>query len=463
MRLKFGSIIKSRKTLSPLSKIPSLAGKGEGWGEGENGMILVLVLSFLAILSLLGATAVIVTTTDIKIGGNYLRSEQAFYNADAGVKYAIAKIEEGIKANPQTFSFPTSTDPNDSAHTSNFTYTVPSGFSFSISDITKIATNTYSFTSTGSGPNNAQTAIKVTFERDSAIKYTAFGNKKLDIKNGGMTQSYDSSSSDPTKNDPDDPSFQGTHEADVGANDWLVTYNGVSIDGSGVLGEKEDGSATKNDIHKGTTFYGPTPIYAGRIDPDPLGVNSGGEYDPTTYSANNDNASASCISGNKISLGKGKGKKGKGKGKKGKGTSTSATLYGKPGGTNYYLTSIELKKGATLKIDTSAGEVNIFLTGPFDAKNGSTIILIPNSKKPADFTIFSNSTAKIEFNNSSDFTGLVYAPYADVVIKNSEEVYGGIWGKSVEIKNSGSLYFDSKLKAKYISNNLSMTTWKETS
>jgi len=167
-----------------------------------------------------------------------------------------------------------------------------------------------------------------------------------------VTQSYDSSSSDTTENDPGDPSFQSTHEADVGSNDWLVTHNGALIDGSGVFGEKADGSPTTDGINGGTTFYGTTPVNAGRIDPDPLGVNSGGEYDPTTYSASNHNLTHASppISGNAIS------------------TNGNVTLSGQSGGSNFYLTSVELKSGATLTIDTSAGEVNIFLAGSFEAK-----------------------------------------------------------------------------------------------
>ncbi len=409
----------------------------------EKGMILVVTLTLLAVISLVGATAVVITSTDIKIGGNYDANLQAFYDADAGVNYAIAKIEDGLKASPATFSLPTSTDPNDSNHTTSFTYPTPSGFSFSISGITKTGTNTYSFTSTGSGPNNARTTLKATLEAESVIKHAAFGDKKLEVKNSGDTKSYDSDSPDPTKNDPDDPSFVSTHEADVSSNDWLVTKNGANIDGSGVLGEKEDGSATTNDIHSGTNFYGPTPVNAGRIDPDPLGVTSGGAYDPSTYSASNDNASAPLISGDTISL------------------NTSGTLYGKAGGANYYVTDVELKSGAILNIDTTLGPVNIFLTGPFEAKNGSNITLIPDGKDPSTFSIFSNSTDTIEFKHGSDFAGLVYAPYADVIVKNSADIYGAIWGKTVELKNSGTVYFDSKLKSKHTSNNLSLSTWKE--
>ena len=58
----------------------------------EKGMVLPLGLMFLAIIAILGTTAVIITTTDLKIGTNYKLSEQAFYTAEAGVQEAILRI-----------------------------------------------------------------------------------------------------------------------------------------------------------------------------------------------------------------------------------------------------------------------------------------------------------------------------------------------------------------------------------
>ncbi len=61
--------------------------------KNEKGMVLPLGLMFLAIISILGTTAVIVTTTDLKIGTNYRASEQAFYAAEAGIEEARARLK----------------------------------------------------------------------------------------------------------------------------------------------------------------------------------------------------------------------------------------------------------------------------------------------------------------------------------------------------------------------------------
>lgn len=397
----------------------------------EGGMVLVAALLILTILLAISTTAVMQTSTDVKISGNYKTGRQAFYNADAGVQFALAQIEEGLKSDPPTFVFPSTGSPVA------LSYTTPSGYSFILSSISKDAgANSYSFTSTGNGPNNSKTVIEATFEKDSAIDYGIFGDQKSDTKSGGLMLSYDSGSSDPAINDPSDPSFQSTHEADVGSNDWLVTHSGASIDGDGVFGEQDDGSATTDGIDPTTIFYGTAGVNVGRIDPDPLGINSGGEYDPSTYATSNDNATA------------------------GLGTTLSTAGVVTLTAGNYYFTDIDLKSGASLIVDASGGPVSIFLEGGLSAKLGSTINV---SGKPTEFSIYSNSTTKIDFQNSSEFKGFVYAPFAPVDMKNSSDVYGVIWGANVDVKNGGTFYYDTALSDKYGSNDLILTSWRDES
>jgi len=63
-----------------------------GSWKGQNGMVLILSLVFLCILALLGSTAVVLTTTDMKIGSNYRDNAQAFSAAQAGVAEAITRL-----------------------------------------------------------------------------------------------------------------------------------------------------------------------------------------------------------------------------------------------------------------------------------------------------------------------------------------------------------------------------------
>jgi len=62
--------------------------------NNEKGFVLPVGLIFLIILALLGTTAVIITTTDLNIGGKYKQSEQSFYAAEAGIEEARARLKK---------------------------------------------------------------------------------------------------------------------------------------------------------------------------------------------------------------------------------------------------------------------------------------------------------------------------------------------------------------------------------
>jgi Tfp pilus assembly protein PilX len=75
----------------------------------ENGMVTAVALLLMAVLTLLGTAAVVVTSTDILIGGNYKVSEQAFYAAEAGVEEARGRLRSTAGANLIADTSPTST------------------------------------------------------------------------------------------------------------------------------------------------------------------------------------------------------------------------------------------------------------------------------------------------------------------------------------------------------------------
>jgi len=61
--------------------------------KNEKGMVLVVALLVMAVLVLLGTTAVMTTSTDLKISSNYRQSEAAFYHAEAGIQEARERLK----------------------------------------------------------------------------------------------------------------------------------------------------------------------------------------------------------------------------------------------------------------------------------------------------------------------------------------------------------------------------------
>ena len=66
--------------------------------RNEKGMVLAVTLMLIAILVLLGTTAVMTVTTDMKIAANYRSSTQAFYIAEAGLEAARNQLRTDIEA-----------------------------------------------------------------------------------------------------------------------------------------------------------------------------------------------------------------------------------------------------------------------------------------------------------------------------------------------------------------------------
>jgi hypothetical protein len=77
--------------------------------RGEEGVVLPIALMFMCVLALLGMTAVMTTTTDVRIGTNYRNGEQAFYAAQAGIEEARARLRANASS-PVNDDQPTETE-----------------------------------------------------------------------------------------------------------------------------------------------------------------------------------------------------------------------------------------------------------------------------------------------------------------------------------------------------------------
>jgi Tfp pilus assembly protein PilX len=64
--------------------------------KNQNGSALIICLLSLAVLSALGTAALMVSTTNQTIAGNYRKQSQAFYVAEAGLQYALASIKDDM-------------------------------------------------------------------------------------------------------------------------------------------------------------------------------------------------------------------------------------------------------------------------------------------------------------------------------------------------------------------------------
>jgi Tfp pilus assembly protein PilX len=141
--------------------------KAPTYHKNEHGVALVISLMFLAILGMLGTTAYVMTSTDLKIGRNYQQASQAFYGADAGVRYVLATIENDLKNGTTVANGTTDILPTTVGASEPFTAASPSGFNLTFSNITKVSDSpgVYSFTSTSQNPDGSRAEIDILFKK----------------------------------------------------------------------------------------------------------------------------------------------------------------------------------------------------------------------------------------------------------------------------------------------------------
>jgi len=148
--------------------------------KDEKGLVLVVTLLLLSVLVIMGTTAIMAVSTDIKIAGNYRQNQLALYNAEAGVEQVIRYL----RTNTVTYPTTNATDAcinNGTCTSSQYVQTpvtVPTGFSF-VNTVNlygyDVANDEYVFRMTGTGPGNASKRIEVHISRAFNLNQTVDG------------------------------------------------------------------------------------------------------------------------------------------------------------------------------------------------------------------------------------------------------------------------------------------------
>ena len=118
------------------------------------------------------------------------------------------------------------------------------------------------------------------------------------------------------------------------------------------------------------------------------------------------------------------------------------------GSVEIYVTGdIALDNSSSIVIDESVQDssLTVYLAGNLDSKN--SCIINNNTEIPRNFKLYGLDTCtSLDFMNSSDFYGVIYAPNADVVFHNSVDIYGSVIGKTIDLKSSANVYYDASLR-----------------
>lgn len=379
--------------------------------SNERGSALFICISIIAMLTIIGLTAVKTSQTETDLSFNKVHSDKAFYIAEAGAKRAMIEIinDPTWNAGFVDISF------------ANGVYTVIVEDSASDSTLA----DSIRVTSTGA-VREAFATIEITMapEINYPFLHAMFGDDGVDIRNSMYINSYNS----------DSGSYLGTREdlhADVGSNGTIDVYNGALVGGN-----------VASSLAGGVTVVDPTDVMGTITDDAPqqdLEEIPQSEYD--WAAANNDNltgisgsytydpADNSIISSGNMVLSSGV----------------------------YYFSDFTLKNSASLTLAPGA-EVTIYVTGSIEVKNSGDINA---GGDPIDLQIYTQGDFVLK--NSGSFYGVIYGPNSSADLRNSGDFYGAIVANDIVAHNSAQFHYDRSLSSFNLgtSNDYEVVAWTE--
>jgi hypothetical protein len=326
--------------------------------------------------------------------------------ADAGLTKVLYEINQQLQTgqlNPD--NFPQAIDVPLQGSDSTFSYQVEQIDGKYVLEATGIS-------------NGVQRTVQATLILSNPFDFAIFAVDKVTMQNGSLIDWYNYT-------EEDDKMKVGTNSTNSGAIDLKnsITINGDVAVGFG--GNPDDvvlvknGSVVTGDIYALTS----TNTLQSVIVPEYL----------------QDLPPGDSITGNKTLYNSGR------YDEVDLGNSKTITVQGP---VEIYVTGdITLDNSSSIVIDESVQDssLTVYLAGNLDSKNSCTIN--NNTEIPRNFKLYGLDTCtSLDFRNSSDFYGLIYAPCADVVFHNSVDIYGSVIGKTIDLKNSANVYYDASLR-----------------
>jgi len=377
----------------------------------EKGFVLPVGLMFLAIISILGATAVTITTTDLKIGRNYKNSVQAFYLAEAEINHAQGFLKQNI-SDWNNYKASQTLPISPMLSTGNYTITIGDPDSASGNNRRKIESTVT--TSTGA---SAEIEVVLDPQYFSPFSYAAFGDEWVDISGGhAYTDSYDSSDASWTGEGNMQNGDVGTNSIDNGD---LGVGNG-SIYGDAIVGTGGDPntvitSGPHGNITGSETVL-PEPFPMPSVTDPGHEISIGAISSSQTISVDTRVDSISLASRRTITI------------------SGDVVLY----------VDGDIHISGQAKIDIPVGSsLTIYVSGTTHMAGQS---IVNQNAKPENLIIYgTDNCSNVHFSGQTAFYGAIYAPEADFDFSGQADIFGSIICNTVDISGQGSIHYDEHL------------------
>jgi hypothetical protein len=333
--------------------------------------------------------------------------------ADAGLTMALFEMNEQLKTQPWSDSvLPEQTTQQLSNCDAVFNYRVTSG------------ADGYVIESVGTS-GICQKRVYATLELQGLFEHAILTRETLALKSGTLVDGYNSL--DPSDTDSDvDVGTQSTSD------DAVILNNGVTVEGDVIVGVGgnpdtviKDLGATAGDKYAGTQ-NDPLPAITPPALPNKASDISAKGATVTLTPADSGRYSA-------IDL---------------KNASVPGVLEITGGAVTLHITG-DITLGQSCEIIVRDGaSLTIYADGDIQCANGSDI----NSENPPEaastLQLFATGEGPQSFDlkAKSEFTGVIYAPNANILLYAGGDAYGSIVANTFEFKSGGNYHYDEALR-----------------
>ncbi len=379
------------------------------------GFAIVLVLCVIVLLLVTGVGVLSLGAHRRMLGVRTSSEIAARSAADAGLTKALLEMNQQLEAKTwNDSSLPSATDEPLPNCDSTFSYNAAKTTTADGNDL-------YTIQCTGNS-SRFQRTVNATLELKGIFEYAIYVAESLTLKQGTTISAYNKKAGDP-------PLQIGTNSTSSGA---ITAKTGVTIDGDIVIGvggdtnvvidNKAEAAITGKSypsLIKNKTPAIKVPKYL--LDMASSGALTGSSTISTSVKYDSINLKG-VVDPNKTDI---------------------ITIDAK-NVEIYVLGDLILGNGDELQILPGAS-LTIYLGGNLFIDNSGTISnLTMNAKQLKVYGL--DTCTNIDFKNSSDFYGAIYAPNADIRLHNGVQVYGAMVGKSFLQDVSGNFHYDMSLR-----------------
>ena len=417
--------------------------------RNEKGLVLPVVLIVLAVVTAMGGAAVVLTKTDLKVGGNYRSNKRAFYIAEAGVNRAWTELVDGDGTNDfsDVFSDPPADPPRDlfiDELLGDGVYDVNAkGVLGSDPNLVKVTSE--ACLPAGCAPGSAKSTIEAVFRaRETVFQFAILAKRKIILSGGAITDSFDSRVADYNVATAGSEGHVGTNldilisgnasttiNGNATASDDIVLSGNSRITGDATAGDMITTGGLATIAGTETPNASPPPSYNFPPVNSPCGssYHDGSGFTVTAGSYDLSNGDLTTLGGSEITLESG----------------------------IYCLKSIDLQGGSTLRV---SGPVSIYITEHSEFSGGS---FVNTTQIPSNLQLFSthvSNNSGLEISGSGTAYMTIYAPDAQIEFSGKSDIMGAVVAGRIDNNGGSRIHYDKALEDP-TNTGIELVSWKE--